>query len=112
MLLCRQTAPLFFPALMLSRKCTGQFFQVLPRAREDEGCAPGLPPGQLGYGATLGMGGGQGAKLVFRGILAGLAMGVYNAGCLQKYLGTVWPFLSCTPMLYVMKGGVCVCVCV
>lgn len=44
-----------FPTLMLSRKCTGQFFQVLPGAGGGEGCAPGLPPGQPGCGATLGM---------------------------------------------------------
>lgn len=47
-----------FPALMLSRKCTGQFFQVLPRAGGGKGCAPGHPPRQPGCGATFGMGGG------------------------------------------------------
>lgn len=106
MLLCRRAAQLcLFPTLMRSRKCTGQFFQVLPGAGRGKGCAPGLPPRQPGCGATVGMGGGQGVKLVFRGILAGLTKGAYDKGCLQKRLGTAGPFLSHIAAFYVTRGG-------
>lgn len=92
---------------MLSRKCTGQFFQVLPGAGGGEGwlCPPGSLPGSRAAEPPSAWERGRGAKLVFRGILAGLTKRVCDTGCLQKHLGTAGPFPSCIPVFYVTRGG-------
>lgn len=104
-LLCRQTA-LPLPHSHAKQKVHWAVLPGAARSRGRRGLCPWAPSWAAGLWGHLGHGKGQGSKLVFRGNLADLTKGAYNTGCLQKRLGTAWPFPSCTPVFYVTKGGV------
>lgn len=97
-------------ALTLPRSHAKQkvHWAVLPGAARSwgrQGLCPRAPSRAAGLRSHLRHGRGVRSQTGFQRDLGWVNKGLYDTGCLQKRLGTAWPFLSRIPVVYVTRGG-------